>query len=297
MATDKLQDDLKKDLQSSSDKYNALLMSFIAPDSIVRKSPVSFDYATIKIQDLYKVESEVEDSRKNGNLPKQLHLIIQTPGGDLSTATKIAFYLQRNFQNNIIAFVPYEAASGGTMLCLSAKNIVMGETSNITPIDPQIPYKYGRISTNTYEQALGEFQKNFGKLKPEEIPSPYQQMANQFDPVIYKEMQKLSWDTANTAYTLLLKSQAPENPEQKSKLADTAINLSRSETWPHSHIIRMDEAIEIGLNISNDPENLELLRLYKRWVSAKLNEETDSHIIETIVPNIKNEKQTEKSNG
>jgi len=295
----KLNQRLEEQLQNIADTDQALLLSFIAPDSIVRKSPASFDYASIKVRDFYQIESIIEGLKEENKLPEKLHLIIQTPGGDLATSTKIAKYLQHEFDDRIEAYVPYEAASGGTIICLAAKCIVMGTTSNISPIDPQIPYRYGRIAATTYQHALNDFEKKYGNMRPEEIPSPYQQMANQFDPVTAKEMSKIAWDTLDVAYKLLLNSQKPDpkKPDEQLRISNSVFSLGSSDS-PHSHIITADEAKKIGLNIDDSNENLTRLKLYKQWVTARLNEEQEYHIIETFIPkNGKKQTAEKKEDG
>ncbi len=290
---------LSIDLQEIANSNKALLLSFIAPDKIVRKNPNSYDYATITVQDFYNIEKVVERLKDSNSLPDRLHLIIQTPGGELYASTKIIRYLQTNFKN-IEAYVPYEAASGGTMMCLAANFIVMHATSSLTPIDPQIVYKGQRISALTYEQAIQDFQEKFGTFRPDEIPSPHQQLASQFDPVIAKEMRKTVYDSLSVAYDILLKSQKPKNEAEKNKLFNLVFALGKTE-YPHSHVITIDEAKKIGLNINLGVDKLNLLKTYKKWVSKRLNEEETSHIIESfcpeleVVPNQTNEKDTQNS--
>ena len=282
---DKLPDSLKADLQKVADDNKVLLMSYIAPE-MIRKSPASYGYASIKIRDLYKIEEEIEKLKASKQLPKKLHLIIQTPGGELYTTIKIAKYLQSIFGDQIEAYVPYEAASGGTILCLAAKTITMDNASNLTPIDPQLSYKDETVSANSYEQALDDFKKEYGKISPVEIPPPYQQMGRVFDPIIAKEMDKIARDTLSSSFKLLLKSQIPnpKDPAARRKLFLAAWGLANSD-WLHSHVITADEAKdEIGLNIDRSVAKLKLLSLYKKWVSARLKEQTDNHIIECICP-------------
>jgi len=275
-------------LQEAANNNHALLLSFIAPDKIVRKSPVFYDYASISVQDLYNIEKAVSEVEVQGLLPKKIHLVIQTPGGAASIAIKIAKFLQQKF-TDIEAYVPYEAASGGTLLCLSAKTIVMDVTSNLTPIDPQLRYNSQIISATSYKQAIEDFQRDFGNQRPEEIPSPYQQMGNQFNPIILKEMEKNVFDILHVAHQLLLKSQQPVNEIDRNKLIGVVIALGKTN-YPHSHIIDAEEAINIGLNISSDEDKLELLKLYKRWVSCRLDEAETTHIIDKYYP-------TKKQNG
>ncbi|MGB4966235.1 MAG: hypothetical protein WBO77_03965 [Microgenomates group bacterium] len=284
----KLDEKLLNDLGKISTKHDALLMSFVAPDKIVRTSPVAFDYASISIKDFYTIEDKVESLREKGVLPSKLHLIIQTPGGLLGVSTKIAKYLRYSFKE-IIAFIPYEAASGGTMMCLAANSIVMGSTSNLTPIDPQVIYNGQRVAATTYDQAINDFKSKFDKFRPDELPNPYQQLANHFDPIIAKEMDKTVLDTIEVAYDLLTKSQNPPDEQSKNQLINIAFNLGKNAR-PHSHIIDIDEAKSIGLNINSDSDTVSLLKTYKKWVGCMLTEEVTNHIIETIIPTKKDEK-------
>lgn len=278
--------ELKTKLQEAANKEKVLIMSFIAPDSIIRTSPSSVDYARIRVHDLYEIEKQIENLKKTkGALPNKLHLIIHTPGGELDASTKIATYLQEKF-DEIIAYVPYEAASGGTILCLAAKSIVMDSASNLTPIDTQVMYKGQRISVTSYEQAINDFKKNNANLKPEELTSPMPQMANQFDPIIAKEMSRKAADIITIAYRLLTKARKPKSNEEKFNIIETAFWIGNSET-PHNHIIFADEAKKNGLIIDNSNDSLTLLMLYKEWVSAKLNESKVTHVIEVYSPELK----------
>lgn len=291
-----LDKNLTAELQKIANENKALVMSFIAPDKLVRKSPAQFDYATIAISDLYEIEKVVEELSEKSTLPKKLMLVIHTPGGLLYAATKIAKYIRTSFEE-IEAYVPYEAASGGTMICLIANHIVLDKIANLTPIDPQIPYKGMRISSATYDEAIRDFESKYGKLNPEEIPSPYQQMAMTFDPILSKEIDKMTMDTILLAWKFLNKCQNPKNDKtKKSQLLDTAFELVKSGR-PHSHIIDIEEAQEIGLPISKDNDKIKLLKPFKKWVSNNLYEEDAKHIIQYFCPETKAEDKGKDESG
>ena len=67
---------------------------------------------------------------------KQLDLIIHSPGGSAEAAESIVTYLRKRF-DHIRIFVPIAAMSAATMVALSADEIVMGQHSQLGPIDPQ----------------------------------------------------------------------------------------------------------------------------------------------------------------
>lgn len=280
-------------LQKIANDNDALLMSFIASGKVVRSSPSSIDYASITMTDLYSIEEKVDALLDKSCLPGKLMLVIHTPGGSLYAATKIAKYISNSFKE-IDIYVPYEAASGGTMICLVANEIILDRIANLTPIDPQIQYKGFTISCATYQDAIDEFHTKYGKLSPGELPSPFQQMAGDFDPILYKEFDKLAWDTISLAFKLLIKSQG-EVARQKS--IGTAFGLVKNRNTTHSHVIDVDEAVELGLNISTDVEKIKNLKYFKKWVSENLDEEDTKHIIQCFSPNKiakhENGKQTE----
>lgn len=67
---------------------------------------------------------------------KNLDLILHSPGGQAEAAESIVDYLRSRF-DHIRVFVPIAAMSAATMVALSANEIVMGQHSQLGPIDPQ----------------------------------------------------------------------------------------------------------------------------------------------------------------
>jgi len=274
-------DSLSQQLQTIADEQDVLILSFVAPDKTVKVSPVGVMYASIDIDDLYEIEKVVENLEEQDKLPKRLHLVVQTPGGLVSVSTKIANYLRDTFEE-ITAFVPYEASSGGTVLCLAANQIVMGKMANLTPIDPQLPYDGTRVSAASFQRTVTELEKRFGKKRPVEIPPPYQQMCEKLDPVIITEMNKIWIDSASVASDLLTKSYRPSDAEED-KITRTALTLTYNE-GPHGHIINAAEAKSIGLRVDESTEGKILLQTYKKWVKSMLGEEQITHIIRHYHP-------------
>lgn len=68
---------------------------------------------------------------------KDLHLMLRSPGGDGEVAVRLARMAQAACQR-LVLVVPDIAKSAGTIFGLGAHEIVMGPTSDLGPIDPQI---------------------------------------------------------------------------------------------------------------------------------------------------------------
>jgi hypothetical protein len=67
---------------------------------------------------------------------RDLDLFLHSPGGSAEAAESIVEYLRARF-DHIRVIVPIAAMSAATMVALAADEIVMGEHSQLGPIDPQ----------------------------------------------------------------------------------------------------------------------------------------------------------------
>jgi len=68
---------------------------------------------------------------------KPIDLIVHTPGGLVLAASQIAHAIQKH-KGKVTVFVPHYAMSGGTLIALSAGEIVMDPNAVLGPVDPQI---------------------------------------------------------------------------------------------------------------------------------------------------------------
>ena len=82
---------------------------------------------------------------------EQINFILNSFGGDVEVARRLALLL-REFSHKVYIFIAFQALSAGSILALSADQIIMGSISRLSPIDPFIK----RVDTNNGE--LNEFQ-------------------------------------------------------------------------------------------------------------------------------------------
>jgi len=109
------------------------------------------------------------------NLSKGLALVISSPGGIGLTAERI-INVCRSYSGTgeYIAIVPAKAKSAATMICLGASKIIMGKTSELGTVDPQVTIKEDkevkRFSVynlvKSYENLFGRAIKEKGNLQP-----------------------------------------------------------------------------------------------------------------------------------
>jgi ClpP class serine protease len=91
---------------------------------------------------------------------KGLDLILHTPGGDIAATESIVDHLHSMFGNNIRTIVPQISMSAGTMIALSSKEIMLGNQSNLGPIDPQMGGIACEAVLEEFEQAKLDIKEN-----------------------------------------------------------------------------------------------------------------------------------------
>ena len=186
-------------LKEVATREKAAIITFIAPDKLIRLSPASYSSTSISTNDVYRLEEALGESKKQAD---KAFLLLHSPGGNLTSSYNIARYIRTKF-TYLHVFVPYEAASGATLMSLAGNKITLGELGYITPIDPQVRYKGDWVSCYGIIEKVNDLERRFKKLAPEEMPIPWKQMADQLDVVQYREMETLVWEAQSYAMKLL----------------------------------------------------------------------------------------------
>ena len=93
----------------------------------------------------------------------RLVLLLNSPGGEALAAERIVNVCQSFGQGEFSVIVPKMAKSAATMVCLGATEVGMSLTSELGPIDPQIPIRddQGRVTRHI---AAHEIRRSFDKL-------------------------------------------------------------------------------------------------------------------------------------
>ncbi len=269
--------DVKKQLQEVADTNDAVLLAFIAPYGSVRVSPVEERSASILLSDEWGIEYALSSICSKISKAKKLFLLINSPGGVVSSCYNVAHMLRGCF-NYIKGFVPQVALSGGTLVALASNELVMGAASRLSPIDVQVPYKKGRVSAYAMGRALSRLTQYFKTKTPEEAPYPWRAMAEKLDGIILEEWSTSLNEIAGYADEILIKS---GYSEEKTKSIVKALVLTENT---HSFVIHRERAIEIGLNLSQKKEDEQILGLMRTWLADYAFESKGAHCIRYIIP-------------
>jgi len=104
-----------------------------------------------------------EECKKFEN-PNDVDVIIDSFGGDADAAYHMAKLIDNHFSGNIKYVVPRFAKSAATLMVCGGNKIVMGETSELGPLDPQIRQDDGTyISAKAVQATLELIKKHLDK--------------------------------------------------------------------------------------------------------------------------------------
>jgi ClpP class serine protease len=166
-----------------------------------------------------------------------IDLILHTPGGLVLAAEQIAHALAGH-KGKVTVFVPHYAMSGGTLIALTADEVVMDPNAVLGPVDPQI----GDMPAASIVKLT--------ELKPRDKISD--EMLVLADIAAKSRVQVASFVAEELAQHM-----------PKDKAAALAVLLSEGR-WTHDFPITVEAARELGLPVSTDMPSVlyELMDLY-----------------------------------
>ena len=170
-----------------------------------------------------------------------IEIIMHTPGGLALASEQIASALQRH-RARVTAYVPHYAMSGGTMIALTADEIIMDHDAVMGPIDPQI----GDPTRGSYPAAsiLAALKKDNPNRSDNTL-------------ILGDIAEKAIRQTGEKTFNLL------KNKMDEKKARKIAHELTIGQ-WTHDYPITSEKALELGLNVATDMplEVYELMELY-----------------------------------
>jgi hypothetical protein len=222
-----------------------LRQSFIRDIEAITHRPlmvyVAGDGAQMTRNDVIGFVEMLHNIPRNANVDLMLH----TPGGDIDAAEKIGMLLRDHVQH-LRVIIPDYAKSAGTLLATAADEIVMGDTSELGTIDPQVFTADGRgaLSAKSY---LDTFQLHSRALKRDPNDAVAQLMLSKMDPVLVRKYERMTMRSQMIAVDLLRRGMVTDQKAAE-KVAKTLINTQK---W-HSHgqVITHAHAIAAGLKVT-----------------------------------------------
>lgn len=173
-----------------------------------------------------------------------IDLIMHTPGGLVLAAEQIANALCRH-PAKVTVFVPHYAMSGGTLIALSADEIVMDENAVLGPVDPQVGGQPAASILAVLEQ------------------KPIEQISD--ETLINADVaRKAIRQVKDTIRQIVSERHTPE-------AAENLAEILASGRWTHDYPISVDEARLLGLPITTQvPEEVyKIMRLFPQSAARR----------------------------
>lgn len=200
------------------------------------------------------VEFGISDADKTGFMTcshgvdrsKGLDLVLHTPGGDVAATESIIDYLHSLYDGNIRAIIPQMAMSGGTLIALSCKEIVMGRQSSLGPVDPQIGGMPAQGILEEFNLAATEIAKD-----PNRIHLWQPVIAKYWPTLITSCQHAIDWSDTLLRRCLTNCMMKDEPDATRGAKIDQVANLlgKQSTSKSHNRHISQDVATSLGLTV------------------------------------------------
>lgn len=212
--------------------------------------PIDLQIGLEDIAGFMEAASNVDD--------KKLDLVIHSPGGTAEAAESIVTYLRKRF-DHIRVFVPLAAMSAATMVALSADQVVMGQHSQLGPIDPQFIVQTPEGPRFAPAKAiLKQFELAKNECKDPANLAAWMPILRSYLPGLLTQCQDSRALAERMVSTWLKQYMFTNDPEAESKAASIAKWFADYDSFSsHGRRVSPDEAINRGLNVAwleKDPQ-------------------------------------------
>jgi hypothetical protein len=220
---------------------------------------------------------------------QNIDLLLHTGGGDIDAAEKLmAMVRKKALTGQVRVIVPDYAKSAGTLMALGADRIIMSDTSELGPIDPQIVRsdRNGnrmRHSVKNYLDAY-EDQRTALQKNPNDIAA--QVMLSKLDPETVQLFTSIMTRAREFAENQLKRGMMQKGGNW-SQAVSALLNTTRFQT--HGQPISWEDALDpaIGLTVDYlDPNDELWLKLWQLYCLQMLSVKDHQKLFESEVASV-----------
>jgi hypothetical protein len=204
---------------------------------------------------------------------QDIDLLLHTGGGDIDAAEKLVGMVRERVGTGVLRLiVPDYAKSAGTLIALGCDRIVMSDSSELGPIDPQVPRIDGNgnrmwHSVKSYLDAYDEHSKTL-KQDPTNITA--QLMLSKLEPETVKHFRAIMTRARDFGEKQLRRGMMKENRGNWSQAVSALLDGKQFST--HGQPISWKDASDakIGLTVDYLPPGDPLWELYWQLYTLQL---------------------------
>lgn len=223
------------------------LLSHLSALETHRGNPVLL-YASMITDDSVRVVYEW--LRQRGHVAR-LDLVLSTTGGVVTRVRQLALLL-REYTDHLTILVPHRAWSAGTLLCLSADELILGPLAELGPIDahngaagPPPPDAPGLISAQDIRSFRQMAEDWFGVERAEDRLQVLALVAQRFFPTSLSAFYRFDQLTRQIGYELLAYQLPAADEAARRQIVDRLADGYAA----HDYIISRSDARALGLNV------------------------------------------------
>ena len=182
----------------------------------------------------------------------QLDLIIHSPGGSADAAESLVEYLRQRF-DHIRVFVPVAAMSAATMMALSADELVMGQHSQLGPIDPQFIISTPEGSRSAPARAiLNQFERAKLECQQPENLAAWMPILRTYSPGLLAQCEASQKQATDMVAGWLQRYMMAGEADATQKSRDIAEWFGNyDEFGSHGRRVGRDQVRSVGVNVLN----------------------------------------------
>ena len=187
------------------------------------------------------------------NVPRgnSIDLLLHTGGGDINVAEKIVFMLRAavGTQGRFRVIVPDFAKSAGTLIAIAADKILMSDSSELGPIDPQFPKRDsdGTVRWHSVLNYIEAYQTICKAVREDPNDVAASVLLSKFDPTTLIQFQAVKNRARMLAEQHLNRWMFQKKKATYTKIAGELLDIAR---WPaHGQMISYEDAKEMELEI------------------------------------------------
>jgi hypothetical protein len=218
------------------------------------------------------------------NVPpnQNVDLLLHTAGGDIDAAEKLINLVHSTVgEGTLRVIIPDFAKSAGTLMALGAKKILMSDSSELGPIDPQITKDdgNGRRVSQSVLCFLGAYKAHSEAVKRDPTDAVSTLMLERFDPATVKMYETVRSRARVFAETQLTRWMQPTRVPF-SKIAEDLMDPVRWQS--HGQMIGWQDAQQIGLEVEYlDPRSPEWQRYWQLYCLQRLAIDDNQRLFES----------------
>ena len=202
----------------------------------------------------------------------KLDLMLHTLGGDVDAAEKITSMLLKTvgIDGELRIIVPDCAKSAGTLIALAAQSIVMSDTSELGPIDPQVvtTSAEGHRSNRPAQSYIDAYEDLVNRINGGDAAA-VGHLLSKYDPALLDMCRKALIRSRKFAESSLKKGMFRDHGGNYTAVA---ADLTDNARWlSHGAVINSDDATDVGLRIDyRDPHSNEWQAYWRLYLEQRL---------------------------